>query len=305
MVKEKNRKLLEDAIVQLDFKVNELARGLKTSKSMTIGVLIPEINNIFSMNIISNIENILLQNGYSTIICDCRNNAQLENEKLNFLINKMVDGIIIMPLHIKVDDLSNIKIPVVLIDRAINNVNCDTVLVDNLGASYNAVQHLIKSGHKRIGIICGNKEIYTANERLKGYIKAYKQYSLSVDKKLIKYGSYDFQSGYDLLIELMNIENPPTSVFVTNYEMTLGSIIAINEKGIKIPDELSIIGFDNLEMARIVNPPLSIVAQPTEEIGKTAAEIMLKRLKGDIEHFPEIISLKTNLMVKKSVKKLM
>ena len=284
--------------------MNELARGLKTSKSMTIGVLIPEINNVFSMNIISNIENTLLQNGYSTIICDFRNDAQLENEKLNFLINKMVDGIIIMPLHITADDLSRIKIPFVLVDRAINNVGCDTVLVDNLGASYNAIEHLINCGHKRIGIICGNKKIYTASERLKGYINAFDDYKLTIDQDLIKYGSYDLQSGYDLLIELMSSNNPPTALFVTNYEMTLGSIIAINEKGIKIPDDLSIIGFDNLEMSRIVNPPLSIVAQPTEEIGKTAADIILKRLKGDMQDFPEIISLKTDLMLKKSVKKI-
>lgn len=301
---DKNRKLIEDAVTKLDFKVNELARGLKTNRTMTIGVLIPNLENIFCTSIISNIENILLQEGYSTIICDFKEDPQLEVDKLSFLINKMVDGIVMIPLECdeeRIDEIVSKGTPVVLIDRVIKNLNCDVVLVDNLNASYNAVEQLIIKRHKRIGIIVGPENIYTAQERLKGYIRVHEDYALEVDSSLIKYGDYHLQSGYDLILELLRLPNPPSAVYVTNYEMTLGAIIAINEQNIKIPEDLSFIGFDNLELARVVKPSLSVVVQPMQQIGETAAQILLKRLKGDQNGFPMMVRLKTELLLKDSV----
>jgi LacI family transcriptional regulator len=306
-VLDKNRELIEDAIKALDFRVNEIARGLKTNKTMTVGVLIPDLKNIFCTNIISNIEDVLIRNGYSTIICDYKESSELEEKKMEFLVNKMVDGIILMPHNESTEQAYNNlqkDIPIVLIDRAIKDVNCDVVLVDNLNASYNAVEQLITRGHRRVGIICGPKNVYTTEERLKGYLRVHEDYALPVDNNLIKHGDYQVQSGYELLCELWN-ENPrPTAIFVTNYEMTLGGIIAINEKDIKIPEEVSFIGFDNLDMARIVKPPLSIVVQPMKEIGETAANILLKRLRGDMSNFPQMVRLKTEVLIKESVKKI-
>ena len=303
-VLEKNRVLIEEAIKALDFKVNEIARGLKTNKSMTIGVLIPSLENVFITSIISNIESILIQNGYSTIICDYRENEKLEREKTEFLLSKMVDGIITMPYsnngeHIKRALEKNI--PVVLIDRPIKDVNCDVVLVDNLNASYDAIEQLITRGHKRIGIICGPEEIFTSQERLKGYLRVYEDYSMEVDPRLIKHGNYQIDSGYKLTNELLDMEPRPTAIYVTNYEMTLGAIMAINERGVSIPDELSIIGFDNIQMAKIVKPPLSIVVQPMQQIGETAANILLKRLKGDMSNYPSMFRLKTEVLIRDSI----
>jgi LacI family transcriptional regulator len=306
-VLDNNRVAIDQAIRELDFKVNEIARGLKTNRTMTIGVLIPDLKNIFCTTIVSNIESILLQNGYSTIICDYQQNSGLEKEKFEFLINKLVDGIITIPYGIDaqcIKDLMRKNIPVVLIDRAIKEVSCDTVLADNLNASYNAVEQLIIKGHKRIGIICGPDNIFTAQERLKGYVRVYEDYSLKMDESLVKKGDYEVESGYSLLNELLDSINPPTAVFVTNYEMTLGAIMAINERNVKMPEELSFIGFDNLQMAKVVKPMLTIVVQPMEQIGETAANILLKRLKGDMSGFPAMFRLKTELISKDSVKEL-
>lgn len=303
---EKNKVSIEEAIKALDFKVNEIARGLKTSKTMTIGVLIPSLENIFITTIISHIENILIQSGYSTIICDYKENEKLEQEKLEFLMNKMVDGIIMMPKSNSGQHINKVldkNIPVILLDRTVKDVNCDVVLVDNLNASYNAVEQLIVRGHKRIGIICGSKDIYTASERLKGYLRVHEDYSMEVDSDLIKYGDYQLESGYKLLNELIDLDPRPTSIYVTNYEMTLGAIIALNERGINIPDELSFIGFDNLQMSMIVKPPLSIVVQPMQQIGETAANVILKRLRGDMSGYPSMFRLKTELLIKESIKK--
>ncbi len=306
-VLDNNKILIDQAIKELGFKVNEIARGLKTNRTMTIGVLIPDLRNIFCTTIVSNIENILIQNGYSTIICDCKQSPALEKEKLEFLVNKMVDGIITMPIGSNarsIRALADKKLPVVLIDRAIREVDCDTVLVDNLNASYNAVEQLIIKGHKRIGIICGPGDIFTAEERLKGYIRVHEDYSMSVDESLVKKGDYEVESGYRLFNELLNSDNRPTAVFVTNYEMTLGAVMAINERNVKVPEELSFIGFDNLMMAKIVKPALSIVVQPMEQIGETAANILLRRLKGDMGNFPAMFRLKTELILRDSVREL-
>lgn len=307
-VLDNNKVLIENAIKELGFKVNEIARGLKTNKTMTIGVLIPDLKNVFCTTIVSIIENILIQNGYSTIICDYKQNSELEKMKFDFLVNKKVDGIITIPYDGSdaqgIQDLLNKNIPVVLIDRAIKGISCDTVLVDNLNASYDSVEQLIVKGHKRIGIICGPENIFTAGERLKGYIRVHEDYSMKIDDSLIKKGDYEIESGYSLLNELIDSDTPPTAVFVTNYEMTLGAIMAVNERNIKMPDELSFIGFDNLQMAKIVKPTLSIVVQPMELIGETAANILLRRLKGDMSNFPTMFRLKTELMIRDSIREL-
>ncbi len=306
-VLEENRKIIDKVIKELGFEVNEMARGLKTSKTKTIGLLIPSLENIFFTSIVSNIESVLIKSGYSTIICDYKEDKDLEKQKLDFLLKKMVDGIITMPMGNDSEAINSVverNIPVVLIDRALRDIKCDTVLVDNLNAAYNAVEQLIILGHKRIGIICGPDEIYTAQERLKGYERVHEDYNMPVDSTLVKKGDYQVESGYRLLSELIKMEEPPTAILVTNYEMTLGALMAVNEGNIKIPDDISFIGFDNLQLSKVVKPPLSIVMQPVQQIGEVAANTILKRLKGDTSNFPSMLRLKTELIMKESVKKL-
>lgn len=306
-VLEHNKKLIDEAIEVLNFRVNEMARGLKTNRSKTIGILIPNLEKVFCTSIVSNVENILIRHGYSTVICDYKEDIKLEKEKLEFLVNKMVEGLIIMPLG---GDESIIKeaidegIKIVLIDRDLKDIECDVVLVDNLNSSYDAVEELITRGHKRIGIISGPKDVYTAEERLKGYRRVHEDYSMTIDEKLIKYGDYNVDSGYELLNEFLKMKEPPTAVFITNYEMTLGAIMAINENNVVVPEQLSIIGYDNLQMAKIVKPSLSIVVQPMKVIGETAAEVLLRRLSNDVSNFPERYRLKTEILIQESVKKL-
>lgn len=306
-VLEKNRESISKAISDLGFHVNEIARGLKTSRSMTVGVLIPDLENVFCTSIVANVENVLQQAGYSSIICDYRENPALEFEKLAFLANKMVDGFIYMPLgnHEQfVTRLIDKGSPVILIDRPLPGVACDTVLVDNLNAAYNAVEHLIVQGHRRIGIIGGPSSIYTAQERLKGYRRVHEDFDRPIDAELILEGDYGLESGYRLMENFLKRSNPPTAVFITNYEMTLGAIMALNDSPIRVPEEMSIIGFDNQQLARIVKPALSIVVQPIQSIGETAASVLLQRLKGEQTGFPVIHRLKTNLILGGSVRRL-
>lgn len=305
-VLEKNREVIAQAIGELGFHVNEIARGLKTSRSMTVGVLIPDLENVFCTSIVANIENTLQQSGYSSIICDYREDPALEREKLEFLARKGVDGFIYMPLGSQEQVVSRLlekSTPVILIDRPLSGIACDTVLVDNLNAAYGAIEHLINQGHRRIGIIAGPSGIYTAQERLRGYRRVHEDFDLPIDGDLVLEGDYSVESGHRLMDTLLKRTDPPTAVFVTNYEMTLGAIMALNESPIRVPDELSIIGFDNQQLARIVKPALTIVVQPIQSIGETAASLLLKRLKEDRTGFPAMHRLKTRLVMGESVKR--
>lgn len=281
-VREKNRKKIEEAIEELHYEVNEVARNLKTNATKTIGVVIPELNNTFCAEIITGIEDILRNHGYATMICDCRTDKKLEQEAVEFLCRKRVDGIINMPVDTEGGHLKTFQKtgkPIVLIDRKIQGVVCDSVLVDNEQAASDALRLLYEKGHRNIGIIGGPEEISTAQERMKGYCKTMEELNLPVRQSLIVHGDYTIQGGVKAMETLVQ-ENPEmTAVFITNYEMTMGAVIGLNELGIRIPEEISLVGFDNLPFARACNPKLTIVSQPTDKIAEAAAGIMLERLE--------------------------
>lgn len=309
-VRDENRIKIETAIKELNFEVNEVARGLKTNKTKTIGVVIPELNNNFCTEIITAMEDILRSHGYATIVCDCRTDKELEKKAVDFLYRKRVDGIINMPVNSDGSHLAcfhKAKKPIVMIDRKIIGIDCDYVLVDNLTAVKNAIQMLIDHGHTNIGMIGGPEGIFTAQERLLGYRLALMEAGIVPEERLIEHGDYTINSGVRCLENLVKNNKDMTAVFIANYEMTMGAVIGINELGIKLPDELSVIGFDSAEFARACKPKLTIVTQPTAEIGKKVAELIVKRIEEDNskdEPNYQILKLQTKIMEGNSVKKL-
>ena len=305
-VREKNRIKIEAAIEELHYEVNEVARGLKTNATRTIGVVIPELNNTFCAEIITGMEDVLRSHGYATIVCDCRTDRKLEQEAVEFLIRRRVDGIINMPVDEEGKHLRKFQKtgkPIVLIDRRIQGISCDSVLVDNRKAAEDAVQCFIKNGHRNIGIIGGPEGIFTAQERLSGYSKALKEAGIPIRGSLIFHGDYTIQGGVRGLEKLVRSNPDMTAVFVTNYEMTMGAMIGVNELGIKIPEQLSMIGFDNLQFARACNPKLTIVSQPTDGIAREVARIMLEHLENGKQENEECFSekLQTEIIEGKSV----
>ena len=306
-VREKNRIKIEEAIEELHYEVNEVARGLKTNATRTIGVVIPELNNTFCAEIITGMEDVLRSHGYATIVCDCRTDKKLEREAVEFLIRRRVDGIINMPVDEEGNHLKRFQKtgkPIVLIDRKIQGINCDSVLVDNKKAAEDAVRYFIERGHRNIGIIGGPEEVFTAQERMAGYYKALESAGIPVSESLIWHGDYTIQGGVRGLEELVQNNPEMTAVFVTNYEMTMGAMIGVNELGIRIPEQLSMIGFDNLQFARACNPKLTIVAQPTDGIAREVAKVMLNHLENAGETPGELFSekLETEIIAGKSVR---
>ncbi|HUM83594.1 MAG TPA: LacI family DNA-binding transcriptional regulator [Lachnospiraceae bacterium] len=285
-VREKNRVKIEAAIKDLHYEINEVARAVRTNRSMTIGVVIPELNNTFCAEIITSMEDEFRKKGYATMVCDCRTDKALEKESLAFLYRKRVDGIVNMPVDTSGQNLKIFESagrPIILIDRKIDNLTCDGIFVDNKNAAKNAILKFLEKGHRKIGIIADPSNIYPARSRLLGYKEALREYGLEPEKRLICYGDCTIRGGIEGFNELYRNCEDMTALFIPNHEMTLGALIAINEKGIPIPKKLSFAGFGNEDFAKAFSPALTLITQPTDKIGKQVAETMLSRLEGTDE----------------------
>lgn len=306
-IRESNRVKIEQAIKELNYEVNISAKSLKTNKSMIVGIVIPYLTRIYDVSIVKGINNVINQNSYYSFIIDTDNDFKKEKEALDFLYNKKVDGVIVFPSS---DDKSiyqkfiESNIPIVFIDQKIDSIKGSCVVADNTNAVYQAVEYLIKKGHSDISIICGPQNMFTAKERLLGYYRALNDYGIPVREELIKSGEYDMYKGYDRMIELIDMPNRPTAVIVTNYDMTKGAVLALNERNINIPEDISFIGYDEYDLTNLYKPKLSIIMQPMMQMGEKAANVLLKLMKGDESYYNKVYRLKTEFIENKSVKKL-
>ncbi len=302
-VRPKNKKLIEDAVKELRFVPNEFARSLKTSQSRTVGVVIPELGNQFITSIIITMEDILRKHDYAVIVCDCRTDVRREREAISFLVHKRVDGLINMPTdqtgeHLK--PAMDAGIPIVLVDRMLKPLNglVSGVVVDNVDAAEKATRFLIESGHTDIGLILGNDSIYTTQKRRDGYLNAYAEFSIKPREEMIRFSDYTMEGGYASMKHLLALPNRPTAVFVTNYEMTLGAMLALNETHLKVPDDMSFIGFDKLDLFGAIFPNLTLVKQPQNAIGECVAKQLLRLLTDPAASaLHQIITLATQLHV--------
>lgn len=306
-VREKNRIKIQKAIEELHFEVNETARGLRTNLTRTVGVVIPELTMVFCAEIITAMEDILRNHGYATIVCDCRTDAKREREAVEFLIHKRVDGLINMPVDKTGEHLEAFRQtgkPLVLIDRKIQGLACDSILVDNRNAAYQAIRHMTELGHREIGLVVGPQHIYAARERKAGYEQALREAGIPLREEYIWYGTDDMNSGVDGIRSLRTQNPRMTGAFVANHAMTMGAVIGLNELGIQLGREFSLVGFDNRQFARACNPRLTIVAQPTDRIAQHAAGMMLERLAGTDGQPRTVETLQTEILPGKSVRNL-
>ena len=298
-VRPQNRKLIEDAVKKLNYIPNEFARSLKTRQSRTVGVVIPELGNAFITSIITAMEDILRKHDYAVIVCDCRSDVRREKEAVDFLIHKRVDGLINMATDMTGAHLQSAvkeNVPVVLIDRLIRSLRgkVSAVVVDNAEAADQGTRYLLEQGHRRIGLVLGSEGLYTTRHRLQGYLDAMEDFGLDRREDLICYGNYTMDGGHAAVKQLLQQEEKPTALFVTNFEMTLGAMLALNEMGVRVPEDLSVIGFDKLDMFGAILSDLTVVKQPQNVIGEEAARLILSMMADD-KVPAQIVTLSTQL----------
>lgn len=300
-LREKNRAAIEAAIKKLDYHVNEYARGLKSKKSRTVGVVLPEISNLFNMKIVAVFERVLQENGYSVIVTDCQNNLEQEASSVDFLLKKQVDGIINVPIGSSSRHLRPAvekKVPILLLDRPLEDLNgvASCVLIDNRGAARWGVRRLAPGGHRRIGVLVGSDEVHTAQCACGATGTLWRNTAWSTTRAWCADATSPWRGGYRQARRLLKANTGMTAMFLTNYDLTLGALIALNERGVQIPGEMSVVGFDNImDLSRVFRPSLTIVSQPLEQIGLQAARLMLDQLSGGKDATPMTITLAASL----------
>jgi LacI family transcriptional regulator len=281
LVSPETRERVVAAMAALNYRPNALARSLRQGKTNTIGLVLPDSANPFFAEISRGIEDEAFKKGYSVFLCNTELDMQRELFYVDVLSKKQVDGIIFVAAGDQADSLDFLvrrNMPVVMIDRNVPNVEIDAVLTDNQLGGFLATSHLLELGHKRIACIAGPSSITPSAERIIGYRKALEEASLSYDEKLILRGDYHAQSGMEITHSILSMDPRPTAIFALNDLMAIGALRAAAEAGCSVPGDLAVIGYDDLEIARFTNPPLTTIAQPKKEIGAQAVNLLVDRM---------------------------
>jgi len=301
---EETKKRVLKTIDELGYFPNQVAASLKRTTTNTIGMILGDIENPFFAVMVKGIEGVLQRSGYSLILANSNYDLEREAELLKILVSKQVDGILIAPSGASsLNDFKYIfenNIQIVFVDNALPNSQFDTVVVNNYQAAYQACEYLISLGHSKISMIAGPKNRMTSNNRTAGFVDCMSSHFGTIDPRYLKFSDYTTIGGYQNMMHLLLLTNPPQAVFVANNLMTVGALGAINESGLNIPKNISIIGFDDMYWYSFNHPALTAINQPVLEIGKAAAERLLLRLSNNEDLSPEVITLDAELVIRES-----
>jgi LacI family transcriptional regulator len=283
------RDRVQAAIRALDYHPDQIARSLKVRKTFTVGVVVPNMASMFFAEVFRGIEDVARQNGYSAILCISDDDVTQERHLLALLLSRRVDGILLATADSQAASHwpRHRDLGLVLIDRLPPGFEASAVVIDNWTASYVATQHLISLGHKRIAIITGPPDRSTAMERTEGFRRAMQEAGHPILQEYFLNGGFRLEGGYRCAVELLKLPVPPTAIYSSNYDMTLGLLRAVTELSVSCPSQVSILSFDDFVMgddefswATIFSPALTAVAQPSYEMGKIAMESLLQEVEG-------------------------
>ena len=301
-VSETLRRRVIDAAHALNYRPNRAARSLRIRRSLTVGVIIPDIQNFFFTGIVRGIEYALERDNFTFLLGNSDGRADRERIHIETLRSEGAAGFITVPSETEPGmyrALQEAGLPVVTLDRAVPGISVDHVTVTNQEGAREAVQHLIALGHRRIGYIGGPQRLNVARERVVGYEQALQRAGLPLDPALVRAADFRQEGGLAAAHALLELSPPPTALFVANNLMTLGAYQALHERHLRIPEQVAVIGFDDMPWATALGPPLTAVAQPTFDLGVAAAQLLLARLRDPQRPFRRVV-LETRLMIRGS-----
>jgi len=294
---------------ELNYQPNSIALSLRQQKSNTIGVIIPEIVHFFFSTVISGIEDVAYEAGYSVIVSQSNESYEREVMDSKALFNNRVDGMLVSVSRetTNFDHLSSIKnrgMPIVCFDRICEPLNCSQVIVDDFDGAFKATEHLVRQGYKKIAYLGGPLNLSTHRLRLDGYKAALKKYDIILNDAhvLTDHASDDDHNAKEILAMLLDSPNPPDAVFAISDILALGAMFAVKERNINIPKDFGVIGFSNWRFTELTEPSMSTIDQPGFAMGQEAARLLIKEIQSEDESNiePEIITLKTNLIKRNS-----
>jgi LacI family transcriptional regulator, repressor for deo operon, udp, cdd, tsx, nupC, and nupG len=282
-VSQSTRNKVEKAALDVGYFPQAMGRNSRRNESRTILVIVPDICDPFFSEIIRGIEVTAAAQGYLVLIGDCAHQNQQEKTFIDLIITKQIDGMLLLgsrlPFDASIEEQRNLP-PMVMANEFAPELELPTVHIDNLTAAFNAVNYLHELGHQRIGCIAGPEEMPLCHYRLQGYVQALRRSGITVDPHYIARGDFTYEAGANALEQLLELPEPPTAVFCHSDIMALGALSLAKRRGLKIPEDLSIIGFDNISLSEFCDPPLTTVSQPRFDIGREAMLLLLDQLSG-------------------------
>lgn len=306
-ISEKTGNKILQVAKKLNYSPNQLARSLRLKHTNTIGYIVPDISNPFFSSIAKSLERSVRTSGYSVILCDSEENTEIEIKSLKLLLDRKVDGLIISPVGQEVKHIAQAykkNIPIVLIDRFFDELKIPYVGSDNYHGAYEAVNLFINNGHKRIACIQGLKNTSPNNDRVRGYKDALLKNNIDIIEDLIVGDSFGEENGYIETKLLLKKKPLPTALFATSNLISLGALRALYEEGLRVPNDISMISFDEQPYSNFLATPMTTIAQESVEIGHLAAKLLVDHIESSKKLEPNGILLPTKLTVRNSVKKI-
>lgn len=300
------RRRVEEAMRGLDYHPNQIARSLKTRQTKTLGMVISDITNPFFPQVVRGAEDVAIASGYLLITLNTDDSPERERQALSMLRAQKVDGLLLTVAASR-GDMNHIEqfrdsgLPVVCIDREVPGVPLDLVCADNTRGAKMCMQHLLSRGHRRIGYLSGSFGLFTAVTRLEGFNQALNDAGITADAELVRHGDFRFDSGYRLAKEMLLEHNPPTALFASNAMMGFGALKAIHELCLRCPEDVALAMFDDVPFGDVIQPRLTVVAQPAYHMGKVGAQLLIARLEGrETSTEPVVKTLVPELLVRES-----
>lgn len=306
-ISRKTEEAVQTLAAELGFAPNRLARGLRLKKTATIGLVIPDVSNPFFASIARQVDCEARKHSYSVILCDSQDSVDLEIEALDVLCSRSVEGLVLCPVGQSADHLAEFEhgdLPVVLVDRYFPSVELPYVVSDNAGGAKQAMEFLLQSGHRRIALLQGLHGTAPNEERLRGYREALRAHSIRVDEQLIAGDSFSQQSGYIHTKLLLRMNRDFTAIFALSNQISLGAIRALSEEKIAVPDDVSMVAFDDQPCMALLAAPMTTVAQRHDEMGEIAVKLLFDWIQSSRPAGKQGIVLPTSLVTRQSVKQL-
>jgi LacI family transcriptional regulator len=294
---------VNQAAEQLGYVPNVLARSLRSKRTRTLALVLTDITNPFWTTVARGVEDAASEEGYHVIFCNTDESASKQESYLEALIQKQVDGILLVPARSKESPIKLLhqqNVRVVLLDRHLSNMEADVVRCDSSGGAYQLVQLLLKLGHRRIAILSGPSGVSSADDRVAGYQRALQEAGLKTEDQLIIYGDFSLESGYQMTHDLLAMTPRPTALFASNNFIAIGALKALHDAGLVVPEDMSVVGFDDLPAAIVVEPFLTVAFQPAYEMGQRATKRLLECLNGQVSDGVQEIVLPVSIIERKS-----
>jgi len=287
---------------ELNYTPNGLAKSLVTKKTKTVGIVIPGMDPFYA-EVVDGISNESRKRGYSVILCNSHDSADRELELIRLLQEKRVDGMLIYPNQEDnryIEELKNCPIPFIFLNRHTDALKCDYVINDNVYGAFSAVNHLIQKGYKKFTYICAKPTASSGKERIAGCKKSISENALPSDALNVVTCDETIGSCYDLVKELLKKDEKLNAIFVWDDKLAIGAIKAVFEAGKRIPDDIALVGYDDIEISEFLFPPLTTVRQPSHEIGETATRILIDKLESEDESELKRVVLKPELIIRQT-----